>query len=56
MACGAATGLDSGEPRWRRKMPSTATTKTARNSLCQFWNDWNQNWALVTNPISEIGA
>ena len=38
---GAATGLDSGEPRWRRKIDSTASVPTARNSLCQFWNDSN---------------
>ena len=42
-ACGAATGFDSGEPRWRRKIDSTTIEKTARNSLCQFWNDSNQN-------------
>src|SRR5919106_1011666 len=44
LAWGAATGLDSGEPRWRRKMESTMSAATARNSLCQFCMDWNQNW------------
>ncbi len=35
--CGAATGFDSGDPRCLRKTESTASTPTARNSLCQFW-------------------
>ena len=35
-SCGAPTGLDSGEPRWRRKIDSTAIEPTARNSDCQF--------------------
>src|SRR3954470_5313162 len=34
--CGAPTGLDSGEPRWRRKTANTAKEPTARNSDCQF--------------------
>lgn len=34
--CGASTGFDSGEPRWRRKMLNTTITPMARNSLCQF--------------------
>ncbi len=33
----------SGDPCWRRKMLSTTIESTARNSLCQFWKDWNQN-------------
>ena len=37
--------MDSAEPRWRRKIDSTTMAPTARNSLCQFWNDWNQNSA-----------
>lgn len=32
----APTGLDSGEPRWRRSMLNTAIDPTARNSDCQF--------------------
>ena len=32
----AATGFDSGDPRWRRKMESAASEATAKNSLCQF--------------------
>ena len=35
-AWAAPTGLDSGEPRWRRYTASTAIDATARNSDCQF--------------------
>ena len=43
----AATGLLSGDPRWRRNTLSTTMARTARNSLCQFWNDSNQNCELL---------
>lgn len=39
----AATGFDSGEPRWRKKMERMTIEPMARNSLCQFWKDSNQN-------------
>src|SRR4051812_30956252 len=42
---GAATGLDSGDPFWRRKMPRTIRTPIERNSDCQFWNDSYQKSA-----------
>ena len=35
-SCGAPTGLDSGEPRWRRYTAKIAIEPTARNSDCQF--------------------
>jgi hypothetical protein len=35
-ACGVPTGLDSDEPRWRRKMENATMLPTARNSDCQF--------------------
>ena len=35
--------LDSGDPCWRKKIESTTIDPIARNSLCQFWNDSNQN-------------
>ena len=35
-------GLDSGEPRCRRKTVRTTSEPTDRNSLCQFCIDWNQ--------------
>jgi len=41
--CGLSTSFDSGEPSCRRKMDSTIIERMARNSLCQFWNDSNQN-------------
>lgn len=49
----AATGFDSGEPFWRRKIDRVAILATAKNSLCQFCIDSNQNllvfmWLLVT--------
>src|SRR4029453_13053313 len=37
-------------------MPSTASAATARNSLCQFCIDWNQNSELVTKPHSDTAA
>src|SRR5437868_6954990 len=36
VACGAPTGLDSGDPRWRRNTVKRANEPTARNSDCQF--------------------
>jgi len=36
-------------------MPSRATAPTTRNSLCQFWNDWDQNWEVVTKPSTDTG-
>lgn len=41
----AATGFDSGEPLWRRKIDSTTSTAVDMNSDCQFWNDSNQSCA-----------
>lgn len=38
----AATVFDSGDPRCRRKIENTIRVPTARNSLCQFWNDSHQ--------------
>lgn len=40
---GVATGLDSGEPFSRSQIERITIAKMARNSLCQFWNDSNQN-------------
>ena len=40
--CGAPTGLDSGEPRWRRYTARIAIDPTARNSDCQFWRVFSQ--------------
>src|SRR3954451_12540805 len=34
--CAAPTGLDSGDPRWRKKIDSSAIDRIARNSDCQF--------------------
>ncbi len=34
--CGANTGLDSAEPRWRRKIVPITMAARDRNSLCQF--------------------
>jgi hypothetical protein len=53
---GAATGLDSGEARSRRRMPSNATAPTTKNSLCQFWNDWNQNCEGVMNLSTDTAC
>ena len=36
---GLLTGLDSGDPRCRRKMDRTISTPMERNSLCQFCID-----------------
>ena len=44
MLFGSETFFDSGEFSWRRKIASTISTAVERNSLCQFWNDSNQNW------------
>ena len=41
--CGLSTGFDSGDPRCRRKIDNTTMLAMARNSLCQFWKDSNQN-------------
>ena len=40
---GAATGFDCGDPFCRNQIVSSASTPTEKNSLCQFWNDSNQN-------------
>ena len=45
--CGASSCLDCGESACRRKIDSRTSARIARNSLCQFWNDWYQNSALV---------
>jgi hypothetical protein len=29
---------------------------TATNSLCQFWNDWNQKVDVETNPAVLTGS
>ena len=42
--CGASTGFDCGESFARSQMLSSTTASTERNSLCQFWNDSNQNF------------
>lgn len=42
----APIGLDSGDLRCRKNMDSRMRDPTARNSLCQFWNDSNQNEEL----------
>ena len=42
----AATGFDCGEPFCRNQIVSRASTPTEKNSLCQFWNDSNQNCAV----------
>src|SRR5215218_9985785 len=54
--CGAATGFDSGDPRWRRKTDNHANEATARNSLCQFWKDWNQNSEVRRNAQVETAS
>lgn len=41
------TGFDSGDFLWRRTIDRRMSSPTARNSLCQFWNDSNQNTALL---------
>jgi hypothetical protein len=46
-ACGACTGFDSGDHRCLRYTASHTMEAIARNSLCQFWNDSNQNRADV---------
>ena len=46
--CGAPTGLDSGEPRWRRYTVRIAIDPTARNSDCQFWSVLSQKMAEPT--------
>ena len=53
--CGTCTGFDCGDPFCRRKIDRTIRTATERNSLCQFWNDSNQNFASVTYSRSETG-
>ena len=47
-ACGAPTGFDSGEPRWRRKTERIAIDPIARNSDCQFCSVRFQKSAVVT--------
>src|SRR3954469_10308951 len=37
-SCDAPTGLDSADPRSRRKIDRTPNEATARNSDCQFWS------------------
>ena len=53
LAYGAFTALDSGEPRCRKTIESTTNEATARNSLCQFWNDSNQNCEVRMNSAVE---
>ena len=45
--CGAPTGFDSGEPRWRRYTARIAIEPTARNSDCQFSSVFSQKCAVV---------
>ena len=52
-AWGVYTGFDSAEPRWRRRTENTTMAPTARNSLCQFWNDWDQNSDVWTNSHAD---
>jgi hypothetical protein len=52
-SCGAPTGFDSGEPRWRRKMAKVTNEPTARNSDCQFWSVASQKLALPTYDHQE---
>ena len=42
-------GSRVGAGRWN----STTSEETARNSLCQFWNDWNQNSLVRRNSTVE---
>lgn len=44
--CGISTGFDSGEPFSRSQIGRITNDATARNSLCQFCNDSNQNLEL----------
>ena len=44
--CGAPTGFDSGDPRWRRYTARIAIEPTARNSDCQFWSVLDQKSGL----------
>src|SRR3954469_20226743 len=54
--CGAPTGLDSGEPRWRRKTAKTANEPTARNSDCQFCSVRSQKSEEPRYCHSDSGA
>jgi len=47
IACRAATGFGSGEPRSRKKIVRTTIAATARNSLCEFRSDSNQKRLVV---------
>src|SRR5687767_7845199 len=49
--CGAATRFDSGDPRSRSQMLKITMHPTARNSLCQFWNDSNQKRLVARYSI-----
>ena len=53
---GPPTGFDSGEPRWRRKIVSTANEPTARNSDCQFCSVASQKVAEPTKESQETPA
>ena len=50
------TGVDSGDPRSRNQLDTTTMLPTAKNSLCQFWNDANhqravpRDWSMDTGP------
>lgn len=55
-ACGAPTGFDSGEPRWRRKTERIAIDPIARNSDCQFCNVRFQKSDVVTYVGQETVA
>ena len=45
--CDAATGFDCDEPCSRSQIERSTSTPTDMNSLCQFWNDSNQNWLVA---------
>lgn len=43
LSCGALTSFDSGESFSLSQIDRNTTANSARNSLCQFCNDSNQN-------------
>src|SRR4051812_39219034 len=54
--CSAPTGLDSGEPRWRRYTLNTAMEPMARNSDCQFCSVRFQKSADTRYSPQETGS
>ena len=51
--CARWTGLDSGEPFSRSQIESATRAPTAKNSLCQFCKDSNQNRDVPTYCSTE---